>query len=428
MTASVAPAGGTGVGGIRRGVAAALASASAALAALWRRVVPVVSRAARPLRIVTPLGWGLIILGLIAAGVGSRFGWGELIAIAAGCAAAVVFAVPFVLGRSTFAARTELATSRVVVGERAVGRVVVRNDSARASLPVRIELPVGRARASFRLPRLAPGEESDELFMIPTNRRAVLRVGPITSVRADPLPVLERSVRWSEPSDLYVHPRTVSLASETTGFLRDLEGLPTRDLADDDMSFHALREYAPGDDLRNVHWRSTARTQRLMIRQFEQTRRSHLVVALSTRSEHYADADEFELAVSTAASVGLAALRNDKVLTVVTSAERFTARTMTHLLDRCSGLEAQPGADGLETIGRAIATDAPGASVVIAVTGSLTTPPEVRRLGARVPVAARTSCVRAAADEPVARRVIGDIAMVSIPTLDTLRQALRGLE
>ena len=131
MTASVAPAGGTGVGGIRRGVAAALASASAALAALWRRVVPVVSRAARPLRIVTPLGWGLIILGLIAAGVGSRFGWGELIAIAAGCAAAVVFAVPFVLGRSTFAARTELATSRVVVGERAVAHVRDEHDLGR---------------------------------------------------------------------------------------------------------------------------------------------------------------------------------------------------------------------------------------------------------------------------------------------------------
>lgn len=431
MTASVAPSSPRGrdrVGGALKEASAVAAQAGAAVGAAWRRSSPVLARAVRPLRVVTPLGWGVLASGVIAAVVGVNVGWSEFVAIAAGCGIVLLVAVPFVLGRSTFDARTELASSRVVVGERAVGRVVVRNEGRRPSLPVRIELPVGQARASFRLPRLAVGEESDELFTIPTHRRAVLTLGPVTSVRSDPLPVLERSVDWSEPSELYVHPRTVSLPSETTGFLRDLEGFPTRDLADDDMSFHALREYAPGDDLRNVHWRSAARTQRLMIRQFEQTRRSHLVVALSTRAEHYADDEEFELAVSTAASVGLAAVRADKALTVVTSDARFAVPTASRLLDRSSAIEARPGAAGLEEIGRTIATEAAGASVVIVVTGSLVSPPEVRRLSARVPVAARTSCIRAASAEPVARRVIGDIAMVSVPTLDTLRQAVRGLE
>lgn len=411
-----------------RDARAALSRGFSAFADWTRRRTPALARGIRPLRIVTPLGWSLAIVGAVCAIVGVRLGWGELLAVAAACAVALVAAIPFVIGRSTFAARTELASSRVVVGERAVGRVVVRNEGRRPSAPVRIELPVGQARARFRLPRLAVGEESDELFTIPTQRRAVLTLGPITSVRSDPLPVLERSVDWSEPSELYVHPRTVTLTSETTGFLRDLEGLPTRDLADDDMSFHALREYSPGDDLRNVHWRSTARTQKLMIRQFEQTRRSQLVIALSTRAEHYADADEFELAVSVAASVGLAALRSDKALTLVTSTDRFAARTAMHLLDRASGVEPRPDAVGLEDIGRTISSEAPGASVVVVVTGSRTEASEVRRLGARVPVAARTSCVRVAAAEPVARRVVGDISMVSVPTLDTLRQAVRGLE
>lgn len=406
----------------------AVIHAGSVVGAAWRRVSTVLVRAGRPLRIVTGLGWALLIVGAVSAIVGVSLGWSELIAVAAGCAVVLLAAVPFVLGRSSFAARTELASPRVMVGDRAVGRVVVRNEGRRPSPPVRIELPVGQARAGFQLPRLGVGEESDELFVIPTHRRAVLTLGPITSVRSDPLSVLERSVPWSEPTELYVHPRTVSLTSETTGFLRDLEGLPTRDLADDDMSFHALREYAPGDDLRSVHWRTTARTQRLMIRQFEQTRRSHLVVALSTRAEHYADAEEFELAVSAAASVGLAALRSDKALTVVTSTDRFTAPTATRLLDRSSAIELTPGAAGLGEIGRAIAAEAPGASVVVVVTGSLTALPEVRGLSARVPVAARTSCIRAAVAEAVGRRAVGEIATVSIPSLDLLRKAVRGLE
>lgn len=382
----------------------------------------------RRLGIVTGFGWSLVALAIIAVPVGLTFGWSEVLAVGLAAAVAVALAIPFVIGRASFSARTELASSRVVVGERAVGRVIVRNEGVRASAPVRIEFPVGAARAQFRLPRLAAGEEGEELFTIPTQRRAVLGLGPVTSVRSDPIGLLERSVPWGDASELYVHPRTVSLASETTGFLRDLEGLPTRELADDDVSFHALREYAPGDDLRNVHWRSTARTQRMMIRQFEQTRRSHLVVGLSTRMSDYADAEEFELAVSAAASIGLAALRSDKALTVVTSQGSFSARTATHLLDRASGVDASSIDRGLAEVGRDIAAAAPGASVVILVTGSLADPSEVRRAGSRTPSAARTSCVRAAVGEPTARRVLGDIAMISVPTLDALRSGIRGLE
>src|SRR5699024_9984886 len=83
---------------------------------------------------------------------------------------------------------------------------------------------------------------------------------------------------------------------------RDLEGTPSSDLSSSDIAFHALRDYAPGDDRSHVHWRTTARTGKLMVRQFEETRRSHVVVALDDLAEHYASDEEFELAVSAAAS------------------------------------------------------------------------------------------------------------------------------
>src|SRR5699024_3976677 len=93
------------------------------------------------------------------------------------------------------------------------------------------------------------------------------------------------------PHELFDHPRTVRLDEAASGFLRDLEGTPSSDLSSSDIAFHALRDYAPGDDRRHVHWRTTARTGKLMVRQFEETRRSHVVVALDNLAEHYVSDD-----------------------------------------------------------------------------------------------------------------------------------------
>jgi len=378
-------------------------------------------------RLASALGWTLVAVVVAAGIVGFSFGWAELVVLALGAAVVVLAAVPFVLIKPVYAVRIELAAHRVRVGERAVGRLVVTGAGGRTSPATRVELPVGSARAEFRMPRLTPGEEYDELFSVPTHRRAVLTLGPVTSVRSDPLGVLRREVAWTEPELLYVHPRVVALDSETTGILRDLEGMPTSDLADDDMSFHALREYAAGDDLRHVHWMSTARTQRLMIRQFEQTRRSHLLVVLSSDLDDYADDDAFELAVSTAGSIGLAALRGGKDVTVLTHDGVLALRGARGLLDALSGLEGRSRESGLTAPARAIAAAAPGASVVVFVTGTAGSLADLRAASLRAPVTARTLAVRAARDEPAARRAIGDLVFVDVPALDVLPQALRAV-
>ncbi len=62
--------------------------------------------------------------------------------------------------------------------------------------------PVGAATAVFHLPRMKPQQVHEDLFTIPTARRAVIVVGPVRSVRADPLHLLRRQVLWTEPEDL----------------------------------------------------------------------------------------------------------------------------------------------------------------------------------------------------------------------------------
>ena len=67
-------------------------------------------------------------------------------------------------------------------------------------------------------------------------------------------------------------------------------------------SFHQLREYIPGDDLRRIHWRSTAKTGNLVVKQMVDTTRPELVVVLDNR-QCVIGPDDFESAVDIAASV-----------------------------------------------------------------------------------------------------------------------------
>ena len=184
------------------------------------------------------------------------------------------------VGRTQVAIRTQVDPVRVTVGEPASGRIEVTNESRRPLLPLLVELPVGISAARFTLPPLAPGGAHEELFVVPTNRRGVIPVGPATTVQGDPLGLVRRTLRWTDVTELFVHPRTISLESVGAGLLRDLEGETTQDLSMSDLAFHALREYQPGDDRRYIHWRSSAKAGRLLVRQFLDTRRSHLSIVV----------------------------------------------------------------------------------------------------------------------------------------------------
>ncbi len=378
----------------------------------------------RGLRTVTPLAWGALAVAAAGLAAWAGLGWVEAGAVALVLLAALLLAVVFVLGRPGYAVEVAVASARVVVGERAVGELRIRG-AGRASAAGLVELPVGPATATFVVPRLAAGAEHDELFTIPTQRRAVLTLGPVRSVRADPLGLLRRQVEWTRPEDLFVHPVTVRLANDTTGLLRDLEGLTTRSISNDDVAFHALRGYEPGDDLRHVHWRSTARTGRLMIRQFEETRRAQLVVLVSTTLADYADADEAELGISIAASLAISAVLDGKDVTVVTSDRLIAAAPTPRMLDAFSALPVIASAEPFADRARVVATELPGASVVAMVTGSVTPPPQLRLAALRLPPTAHGFAVRAAAGEELGRQAIGELSIATVPALADLPLAVR---
>src|SRR5690606_2522827 len=97
----------------------------------------------------------------------------ELNVVAFALTVPLVIAALFVLGKANYKVILDLQTHRVVVGTRAVGRVEVANPTQRDILPSRIELAVGQATAQFLVPRLAAAQSHEELFAVPTKRRAV---------------------------------------------------------------------------------------------------------------------------------------------------------------------------------------------------------------------------------------------------------------
>jgi uncharacterized protein (DUF58 family) len=368
----------------------------------------------------------VILAAVVAIVAGVQLHWQEMSTMAAVAAVLVVVCAGFLVGRTAYDARLDLGRTRVVVGERAVGALRLVNPRRRALLPARVELPVGKGVAKFAIPRLAGGAEHEELFAIPTHRRTILQVGPIRAVRGDPLGLLARVVSWSEPVDLFVHPRTVPMDGSSSGFLQDLEGLPTKELSSSDISFHALREYRPGDDRRHIHWKSTAKTGALMIRQYEETRRSHLAIALSLARTEYNSQDELELGVSVAGSLGLQALKEDKQLSVLVQGATLPTRAGKPFLDSLSGLDFTDPRKGL-IIDLALHTSAtvPDASVAVLLCGSFVTPSDVRRAAAHVAAGVKVVAVYCTPGAVVTRRTIGDTIVLTLGSLDDLAAAMR---
>ncbi|WP_431806603.1 DUF58 domain-containing protein [Microbacterium paraoxydans] len=398
----------------------------------WRDIAAVLgARALSRLRLmaaaVRPLAWVLMALAVGFWILGQLAGWAEFTIAAVVIAMAVAVCALFLIGRTAYDVSLDLARTRVVVGERAVGALTLANRGSRAILPSRVVLPVGSGRGEFGIQRLAPGEEAEELFAIPTHKRGVVKVGPVSVVRGDPLGLFERAHRRDEPVDLFVHPRTVLFDGQSLGYLRDLEGLPAADLSRDDVSFHALLEYQPGDDLRHVHWRSTARTGTMMVRQYEETRRSHFVIGLSRSLAEYATDDDFELAISAAGSIGLRALRDSQRVDMRVQGRELPSGTGKQLLDSLSAVEgSRPKEGGIAELAGVVAATMPLASVVVLVCGSRVRPDDLRLACSRLPFGARVLTV--VADTSVATpalRRIGDADVVTVGALEQIPLALQ---
>ena len=176
-------------------------------------------------------------------------------------------------------------------------------------------------RPRFVLDRVEPHGERDVSYPVRADVRGRYPIGPLAVRLTDPFGLVELSRSFASTDDLVVTPPIMPLPTVRLG--GDWAGggdTGTRAVAASGTDDAATREYRHGDDLRKVHWRSTARVGELMVRREEQPFQSRATLLLDGRLQaHRGDGpgSSFEYAVSAVASVGVALARAGFVLRMV---------------------------------------------------------------------------------------------------------------
>ncbi len=278
------------------------------------------------LRSLTMRGRCVLAGGVTAALAGLILHERDLLRVAVLLVAAPLVAVGFAARtRFRLTCSRRLEPARVPIGDRA--RVVLRIENI-SRLPTGLLLiedtiPYllgGRPRVV--LDRLAPRRPIDVGYHVSGELRGRYRVGPLTVRLMDPFGLCELPRAFTSTDTLVVTPQIVALPSVALSGEWGGAGHSTaRSVAthgDDDV---ATREYRHGDDLRRIHWRTTARRGELTVRREEQPWQSRGAVLLDTRLvAHRGDGptSSLEWAVSAAASISLHLVRTGFEVRLIT--------------------------------------------------------------------------------------------------------------
>lgn len=259
---------------------------------------------------------------LILAGATAQAGW--LFVLAAGVLGLVA---------GSFFAHHRLKAIEVVrsvprrarVGDELRLGYSIHNTSRRGTVPM---LAITDAFGPFSpntigSERIGPGGTAEVELVRRAERRGRYLGGAATVVSAAPFGLVRSTRELDVASEMVVVPRWVDLT--TFPILEPSWGtsevVHERPRAGAGEEFLGVREFRPGDPLRSMHWRTTARAGTLVVREFEQTISSPVALVLAGADHGTGPDSSFETLVSAAASVGLYALSTGHPVHVVRAGE-----------------------------------------------------------------------------------------------------------
>ena len=271
---------------------------------------------------LTRQGW-LVAIGAVALVVAGRaLGLVELFVLGVMAAALLAAAATMVAS-----ARLELEVgravhpSRVQVGTPARVDLAIRNLRANGTPVLRLRDAVSGTRgADLLVPPLGRGERTLAAYRLPTERRGLLRIGPLDVVVSDPFGLARVTTVAAPRVELTVYPHvdTIPPLPYTVGHDPLAGARQPNSLGRTGEDFYALRPYVVGDDLRRVHWPSSARHDELLVRQHELPWQGRTTVLLDVRKAANAG-DALEVAVSAAASIVAATARRHDLIRLLTT-------------------------------------------------------------------------------------------------------------
>lgn len=216
---------------------------------------------------------------------------------------------------------TRQLPDRVMAGEPFSVEIALLNRKSWLSawlMTVRDHVSGGKAQLAPEVVfiRIPPGEQQRGHYQLVLAQRGVHEFGPVHIDTRFPLGLVERGINRPIPATLRVYPRLGRLQPDWKRKLQNATEQTSSQVANSGIfedEFHSLREYRLGDDLRSVHWRTSARRNELMVREYRDNRdRSLLILFDSWIPEGLEDRDDFEHALSFATTVCVEASRKSR--------------------------------------------------------------------------------------------------------------------
>ena len=319
----------------------------------------------------TSIGWRLLVLGVLVVGAGRAFGILEFYVIGAAAISAVVAALAVRLVHpSRLSLSRSVSSEMVTVNEGVEVTLHVTNRARLPSPTARLSEHVsGEPDARFSLAPVAGTSTATFSYRLQPTRRGVLEIGPTTVSDIDGLGLAYRRRIFDRRTRVVVHPPIETLMSPRLpvgGALSLPSDFHRRSLGLESDEFDVLRPYVEGDDLRHIHWRSTARLDEFTVRRFQPSRPGRMTVIIDTRPPGNLVSMQ-DRTTSVAASIANAVLRSGDEAQILTTDGRGTP-LLSHYSELGVALEflallegGQPGID-VQLIGEG--------SVVVAVSAS----------------------------------------------------------
>ena len=303
---------------------------------------------------LTGRGVAVLVLGVALTVFGQWAGSPFLRVLGAVLLSAVLAALLLTLRGLTVRVGRTVYPDRVERGRPALATLRVRNAGTRRLGGFLATDTAGGTPRTIRVRSLPAGAEAVYHYELPTGSRGRRTVGPLTLHRVDPFGLARNRLPTGETAALWVHPKQLPARTLAGGYPRHHhEGVRSDDALRGSADLQDVREYVPGDEVRHLHWKATARTGRLMVRDLADPRQPRFTLLLDTRA-HALDAARFEEAVDVAASLLAACARAGHHSRLVTSCGRDLrtpggARAARSLLDALCELQ-QDGTGGAAVV------------------------------------------------------------------------------
>lgn len=295
----------------------------------------------------------MLVASIALLGLGQGLGYPLLQVLAGGGVAAVIVSFVLLPRRPRVTVERVLYPDRVECEQPALARLTVRNDSGRRQPSFVATDSAAAHQAEVPVASLAPDGVATYHYELPTSRRGALPVGPLTLSTIDALGLVSSRLPIGSTTTLLVHPRRYA-ARPATGMRRrhHFEGPVSAGPLQGSIDLRQLREYVPGDDSRYVDWKASARTGQLMVREYADPDQPRLRVLLDTRAS-ILDPDQFETAVSVAASIMVASAQaGHRLRMTTTTGANHEVESVSDLLDELAVIQQSPDSDEVDWMRR----------------------------------------------------------------------------